>query len=55
LHGALHLVGFKDKSQADKERMRAEEDQYLEMVLKNVPRETKEKKRFHVKHGGRVS
>ena len=55
LHGALHLVGFKDKSQAEKKRMRTEEDRYLSKVLKNVPRETKEKKRFHVKHGRRVS
>ena len=55
LHGALHLVGFGDKSQAEKNRMRKEEDSFLMMALKSVPRETKEKKRFHVKHRGRVS
>jgi len=28
-HGVLHLCGYKDKSPADKKRMRAKEDEYL--------------------------
>ena len=28
-HGALHLCGYKDKTQTDKERMRKKEDHYL--------------------------
>ena len=55
IHGALHLVGFRDKSKAEQVRMRQEEDRYLQSALKSVPRETKEKKRFHVEHGKRVS
>ena len=56
IHGALHLVGFKDKTIAEKSRIRGLEDKYLSLMLKlNVPRETKEKKKFHVKHGKRVS
>lgn len=30
-HGVLHLMGYKDKSQAEKEGMRKEEDKFLEM------------------------
>ncbi len=29
IHGALHLLGFTDKSVADKKKMRAKEDYYL--------------------------
>jgi probable rRNA maturation factor len=50
LHGALHLVGFGDKTDAERRLMRKEEDRYLVIALESVPRETKEKKRFHVKH-----
>jgi len=41
IHGALHLVGFKDKSKAEKAKIRFAEDKYL-ILLKNanVPRET---------------
>jgi rRNA maturation RNase YbeY len=35
IHGALHLVGFKDKTKKEKEKMRAMETQYLD-VLKEV-------------------
>jgi len=55
LHGALHLVGYSDKSAAGKKKMRSAEDKFLALVFKNVPRETKAKKKFHVKHRGRVS
>jgi len=56
IHGALHLVGYKDKTIAEKSRIRGLEDKYLSLMLKlSVPRETKEKKKFHVKHGKRVS
>ncbi|MBB5397342.1 rRNA maturation RNase YbeY [Mucilaginibacter sp. AK015] len=30
IHGALHLVGYKDKSPADKKKMTSKEDFYLE-------------------------
>ncbi|QHS54928.1 rRNA maturation RNase YbeY [Mucilaginibacter sp. 14171R-50] len=30
IHGALHLVGYKDKSPADKKKMTSKEDLYLE-------------------------
>jgi len=55
LHGALHLVGYSDKSAAGRKKMRAAEDKFLALVFKNVPRETKAKKKFHVKHRKRVS
>jgi len=56
IHGALHLVGYKDKTKAEKAKIRAAEDKYLSLFASaNVPRETKEKKKFHVKHGKRVS
>jgi rRNA maturation RNase YbeY len=55
IHGALHLVGFKDKTQRDKKVMRQSENKYLKLLGKSVPRETKAKKKFHVKHGKRVS
>ena len=32
VHGILHLVGYGDKSQADKEVMRAKEDFYLSLL-----------------------
>jgi len=32
VHGILHLVGYSDKSQADKEVMRAKEDFYLSLL-----------------------
>lgn len=37
-HGALHLCGYKDKSQKDKVEMRSKEDHYLGLFF--VPRET---------------
>lgn len=49
-HGALHLVGFSDKSSLSTKKMRAQEDAFLARVIKSVPRETKAKKKFHVKH-----
>ena len=55
LHGALHLVGFSDKTVSGKKKMRAAEDSFLALVLKNVPRETNAKKKFHVEHRKRVS
>lgn len=33
-HGALHLCGYKDKSQKDQKEMRAQEDQCLRLYLK---------------------
>ena len=54
IHGALHLVGLTDKTRADKATMRQAEDKYLG-YLSIVPRETKAKKKFHVKHGKGVS
>jgi probable rRNA maturation factor len=32
IHGILHLVGYDDKSDSDKERMRAKEDFYLSLL-----------------------
>ena len=56
IHGALHLVGFKDKTRSERARIRSAEDNYLSLFEStNVPRETKAKKKFHVKHGKRVS
>jgi probable rRNA maturation factor len=55
LHGALHLVGYSDKGRKDKDVMRRAEERYLNLVLTNVPRETKAKKKFHVEHRKRVS
>ena len=50
LHGVLHLVGYNDKTKAEKKRIRHQEDLYLSKVLQIVPRETKAKKKFHVEH-----
>lgn len=36
IHGVLHLVGYRDKTKAEKSEMRAKEDEFMEM--------------FHVKH-----
>ena len=33
-HGALHLCGFKDKSKAEKEKIRGKEDLYLGLYLR---------------------
>ena len=33
-HGALHLCGFKDKSKAEKKKIRGKEDLYLGLYLK---------------------
>lgn len=32
LHGALHLVGFKDKTKKEKEKMRSMENKYIEIL-----------------------
>lgn len=32
-HGVLHLVGFDDKSEADKEEMTSKENYYLEKII----------------------
>jgi len=37
IHGALHLCGYKDKSQSDRQKMRAKEHYYLNQT--NVSRE----------------
>lgn len=37
VHGILHLIGFKDKSDEDSKLMRLKEDEYLNLY---VPRET---------------
>jgi probable rRNA maturation factor len=55
IHGLLHLVGFNDKGKDEKLKIRRAEDRFLSIVLENVPRETIAKKKFHVKHRGRVS
>lgn len=34
-HGALHLCGYKDKSNADKRVMRRKEDEYLELFMES--------------------
>ncbi len=39
IHGVLHLIGFDDQTDADEEKIRAEEDACL--ALKSVSRETK--------------
>lgn len=36
-HGALHLCGFKDKTKADQEKMRAMENRCLEEYFKHDP------------------
>lgn len=33
-HGALHLTGMRDKSQADKDKMRKQEEKYLGVLAK---------------------
>lgn len=32
IHGILHLIGYKDKSQSEKELMRAKEEYYLSLA-----------------------
>lgn len=39
-HGALHLVGYGDKSPKEIISMRAKEDHYLKLYFKKVPRGT---------------
>jgi probable rRNA maturation factor len=36
IHGALHLLGYKDKSSTDKKKMTLKEDQYLALRNFNV-------------------
>jgi probable rRNA maturation factor len=55
IHGALHLCGFRDKTQPDVKRMRAAEDRYLSLYQQTVPRETINKNKFHVKHRSGLS
>lgn len=38
VHGALHLVGFDDHAESDRERMREQEQHYLEQVGISTPR-----------------
>jgi probable rRNA maturation factor len=33
VHGLLHLVGYKDKTKSEKERMRNKENEYLKNIL----------------------
>jgi len=33
VHGVLHLVGLDDHSEQDKEKMRSEENRYIDMIL----------------------
>lgn len=33
IHGVLHLIGYKDKSRAEREQMRAKEEYYLSLAL----------------------
>jgi probable rRNA maturation factor len=40
-HGVLHLCGYRDRSIKEKLTMRAKEDSYLSVYLKNVSRETR--------------
>ncbi len=40
-HGALHLVGYQDKTKSQKEKMRKMEDLYIKEHLKHVPRGTR--------------
>ncbi len=39
-HGALHLCGYKDKSQKDIKTMRKKEEAFIISFLSSVPRET---------------
>ncbi len=32
VHGVLHLLGYKDKNEADEKQMRAKEDEYLSLL-----------------------
>ncbi|MEL7145150.1 MAG: rRNA maturation RNase YbeY [Bacteroidota bacterium] len=34
IHGILHLLGFEDHSETDKQQMRKKEDECLEMIIK---------------------
>lgn len=44
-HGILHLCGYKDKTEADQQQMRAKEDFYLDMYAKKfaVPRKMRKR------------
>lgn len=37
IHGMLHLLGFDDHTDADYDRMAAEQERVLQLVLKEVP------------------
>ena len=39
VHGVLHLVGFGDKTDADRQRMRCQEQHYLEQFGLHIPDE----------------
>jgi probable rRNA maturation factor len=39
-HGTLHFCGYRDKTVAEKGKMRAREDKYLKLYGKGVPRRT---------------
>lgn len=47
VHGLLHLLGYKDKKPADKNKMTAKEDYYLKQY--NVPRGTSKDKKKSIK------
>ena len=40
-HGALHICGFKDKTRAERQKMRNKEDHYLLMFHVKHPKKTK--------------
>jgi rRNA maturation RNase YbeY len=40
IHGVLHLVGFKDKTELQKQKMRLVENNYLQKLKSDVPRGT---------------
>lgn len=40
-HGVLHMVGYKDKNQNQKNKMRTAENKYIEEYLNGVPRGTR--------------
>jgi len=43
-HGILHLIGFGDKTENEKRKMRAAENEALQFLEKHVSRETKDQK-----------
>ena len=45
-HGVLHLCGYKDKTPKDSLLMKSMEDKYLKLYFKDVPRGTKNNRRF---------